>query len=73
MKQVQKLSAITLLTCILSIQAFAGVMDAPIAPPPPPDGEMHYNSSKEHSEGAMNVDPLLQIALNIVQSMLSLF
>jgi hypothetical protein len=71
MKQVQKLSAITILACILSIQAFAGVMDAPIAPPPPSDGDM--KSSRASTGGTLNVDPVLQVALNIVQSMLSMF
>jgi hypothetical protein len=86
MKSLQKLLAVTSLMFILTCSAFAGEMGTGFTSPPPPSssvvGEMGTGSAAtaettmtgEMITGAsVTVDPIHEIALNILQSLLALF
>jgi hypothetical protein len=57
------------LTLVLAFPAFGGHMDTPVMSPPPPPppvtGEMGFPG--------ISTDPVMEIALSLVQSVLALF
>lgn len=82
MKQFQLLLSAAVLTFALSLSAFAGDIHAGIVASPPPNrqqtvaGDIHagVTSTKGMSESEMTaLDPMTEIALGLLQSMLSLF
>jgi hypothetical protein len=83
MKSLKKVCAAVLLTLILSLSALAGDMSCGItAPPPPPQsqsattGDMPAGiASTDGAAGdeAMAFNPVTEIALNLIQSLLALF
>jgi hypothetical protein len=70
MKNSKSLCAAVVLTLVLTLPVFAGEMTTMIADPPPPptatEGQMQTGDSEA-------VDPVAQLALNVLQSVLSLF
>ena len=68
MKNLRQLCVAFLLTLTLTLSAFAGQIDTTFAPPPAPSvaGQIDTTSSDA-------VDPVMQMALNVLQSVLSLF
>jgi hypothetical protein len=83
MKKLQHLSAVVVLTLLLSISTFAGDgiiltwrTDPP--PPPPPASAMTTNNEVEaegviHTGRSESVDPVTEVALGLLQSVLALF
>jgi len=78
MKTLRQLCAAFVLTLMLALSAFAGEMEAGIAPPPPPQqatmqGEIHTGSAGQIETGVAITDSVAQAALNLLESVLSLF
>lgn len=73
MKQPQRTFAVTLLICLLSLNAFAGVMDAPVDPPPPQDTVELTKAATQQPSESITLDPEIQVVLNIVMNLLSMF
>jgi hypothetical protein len=77
MKQLRQLCAAGALTLALALSAFAGDIDTPgiTAPPPPPSqsvtGEIQTPGVTSSSDIA--ADSVLEIALDLMQGVLSLF
>ena len=67
--------AVGALILALAIPTYAGEIHTPIAPPPPPEaGEMDAGAAATGDMGCPGVsDSVTEIALSIVQDMLSLF
>lgn len=89
MRNLKKLCAACVLTCILALPTFAGNMETgDVTPPPPPppdsqaattggtsttlDGQMDTTVTGEMSTGVAATSPVTDLALNLVQSLLSL-
>lgn len=68
MKNMRLLCAAVMLTLVLASQTFAGQMETLIVSPPPPSsaGQMQTGTSEA-------IDPVTQIALSLLQSVMSLF
>ncbi|HEX8494153.1 MAG TPA: hypothetical protein VF658_15000 [Pyrinomonadaceae bacterium] len=71
MKKVRQFCAAVVLTLSFAISAYAGQMTTWATEPPPPpstttEGQMDTGSSDA-------VDPVTQVALNLLQSVMSLF
>lgn len=85
MKTLRKILAATVLTCVLSIAAMAGDMGTGFTETPPPasvTGDMGTGRSAtaettvtgDMGTGAsVTVDPITEIALSLLQSLLALF
>jgi hypothetical protein len=76
MKNLRQLCVTFVLTVTLSLPAFAGQMDTTFASPPAPstEGQMDTTVAGQMGTGSSEaVDPVMQMALNLVQSVLSLF
>jgi hypothetical protein len=69
MKNIQQLCGTVVLICVLTLSAFAGQIQTGIIDPPPSttaDGQIQTGSSE-------TLDLNTQIALNLLQSVMSLF
>ncbi len=76
MKNLRQLCAASVLTVTLSLPAFAGQMDTTFASPPAPStaGQMDTTVAGQiHTLSSETIDPVMQIALNVLQSVMSLF
>jgi hypothetical protein len=89
MRNLKKLCATCVLTLVLTLPAFAGDMLAGATappPPPPPDsssatgdmgtgitGDMETGVTGDMSAGVTATDPATEVALSLMQSLLSLF
>lgn len=79
MKTLRRLCAAFVLTLALTLSAFGGQIETGVttAPPPPPDtaatGQIETGITGEISSGVTATDPVTEIALNLLQSLLSLF
>ena len=78
MRTLRQLSIALLLALVVSASAFAGIIDGPPAPAPPPEppsatatGIIGAPPSAEAVTPA--TDPVVDVALNLLQSVLSLF
>jgi hypothetical protein len=83
MKTLRQLCVAAVFTFALAIPAFAGQIETTVAPPPPPpaqastaDGQIETTvagQSETDSSEATAIDSATEIALNLLQSVLSLF
>lgn len=78
MKQLKLFLASTLLTLALAVSAFAGNMPCGVTDPPsPPATAVASDTETTSSSGTVSettaIDPVMEIALNLIQSVLSLF
>jgi hypothetical protein len=80
MKSVRQFCAVGLLTCVLSLPVVAGQIGTGVVDPPPPpssttEGQIGtgVGVTGQITESNEAVDPVTQMALNLVQSVLSLF
>ncbi len=78
MRKLRQLSMAVLLALMLGVPAFAGIIDGPPAPaPPPPASAMAMGIVDTPPSDALPVtpatDPLVDVALNLLQGALSLF
>lgn len=79
MKNLQQLCAAFVLTLTLVLSAFAGEMSTGIATPSPftsqatAQGEMSTTVAGQIDTGVASADSAAEIALNLLQSVLSLF
>jgi hypothetical protein len=75
MRKLRQLSMAVVLTLMLGTYALAGIIDTPPAPGPPPAAAMDGIDTPPSGEqlGAPATDPVVDIALNLLQGALSLF
>jgi hypothetical protein len=81
MKKLQQLFGAILLTLLLSMSVFAGdgiITTMKTDPPPPPSSVMATNNGGEaegiiHTGRVTSVDPLTDVVLNLLPSVLALF
>jgi hypothetical protein len=81
MKHLRQFCASAVLTLALSLSAFAGTIDCGSVPPPPPqettlagDIECGFMTTNETSSTETTfVDPMTELTLNILQSVMVLF
>jgi Spy/CpxP family protein refolding chaperone len=76
MKKLKSLCGAVVLTLLLALPVFAGQMTTTVADPPPPtaDGQMTTTIAGQMQTGSSEaVDPVTQVALSLLQSVLSLF
>ena len=81
MKTLRQLFVASVVTFVLTMPAFAGQMDTTVAPPQPAQsataqGEMQTTVTGQEEAGsseATAADSATEIALNLLQSVLSLF
>ena len=76
MRKLRQLSMAVVLTLMLGTYALAGIIDTPPVPPgPPPAAAMDGIDTPPSGEqlGAPATDPVVDIALNLLQGALSLF
>lgn len=81
MKNLRRFCAAAVLTFAFAFSAFAGEMDFPVAPPPPPQqattaGEMGFPvaaTSDATSGDAVTVDSLREVALTVLGSVFLAF
>ncbi len=77
MRKLRQLSIAVILTLVLSTYAFAGIIECPPAPQPePPSATTTGITDTPPSEAqlvAAPTDPVVDIALNLLQSVLSAF
>ena len=77
MKTLQRLFVVVVLTFTFAMPAFAGDMDCPIVPPPPPrmaQGDIQIPPTSEATSSETVVsDPMTEIGLSLLQSVLALF
>ena len=76
MRKLQQLSMAVVLTLMLGTYALAGIIDTPPVPPgPPPPAAMESIDTPSSGEqlGAPATDPVVDIALSLLQGALSLF
>ncbi len=79
MRKLRQLSMAVLLALMLGVPAFAGIIDGPPAPapPPPPASAMAMGivdtPPSDPQPATPATDPLVDIALNLLQGALSLF
>lgn len=76
MKRLKQLSMAVVLTLMFALSAFAGDIQIPAPAPPPPGassemapGEIHIGVNSPAAPG----DSVTEVALNILQSLLSVF
>jgi hypothetical protein len=67
MNYLQRALAIVVLALTLTLSAFAGEIQTPIAPPPPP------RVTSEMDCSGVSVDSVTEIALSFIQSVMALF
>ncbi|MGB8508529.1 MAG: hypothetical protein WCD76_08995 [Pyrinomonadaceae bacterium] len=77
MKNLRQLSVAVAFTFALAVPVFAGQIDTPVVPPPSapaaiPQGEIHTTITGQAEETSAT-DSVAQAALNLLQSVLSLF
>jgi hypothetical protein len=77
MKNLRQLSVALAFTFALAIPAFAGEIETTLVPPTAPahitQGEIHTTVTGQAEEATAATDSATQVALNILQSVLSLF
>ena len=74
MTKLRKMSVAAVLALMLAPSAFAGITDTPPAPPPPPATAPDMETAPSAAQpGAPATDPVVEIALDLLQSALSLF
>jgi hypothetical protein len=80
MRKLRQLSIAVLLSLMLGAPAFAGIVDCPPAPAPPPSATATATLTGIVETAPSDVqpvtpatDPLVDVALNLLQSALSLF
>jgi hypothetical protein len=76
MRKLRQLSIAVLLALMLGAPAFGGIVDCPPAPAPPPSSVMATGTTDTPPSDAQPVvatDPVVDIALNLLQGALSLF
>lgn len=78
MKNLRQFCAAVTLIIVLTLPAFAGHMECGTAPPPPPSsltaqGQMQTPVASSEEASGFAVEPVTQIAVNLWQTMLSLF
>ena len=76
MRKLRQLSMAVILTLMLGTYALAGIIDTPPVPPePPPPAAMEAIDTPPSGEQpeATVTDPVVYIALNLLQGALSLF
>lgn len=81
MKKLQQILASLVLTLLFSISAFAGdgiIGTGKTAPPPPPPSSVMAISNEAEDEGVITTwhtatDPVTEIALSLLPSVLALF
>ncbi len=77
MKNLRALCASVVLALALTTPALAGTMHTPVATPPPPapQGDIHTGVTDQENAGdeATASDSVTEIALSLLQSVLSLF
>lgn len=81
MKPLRRLCVALVFALALTNSVFAGEIDTGIAPPPPPrtattNGQIEttvIEQTKTDSSEATTIDSATEIALNLIQSVLSLF
>jgi hypothetical protein len=76
MRKLRQLSMAVVLTLMLGTYALAGIIDTPPVPPePPPAAAMETSDTPPSGEqlGATATDPVVDIALNLLQGALLLF
>jgi hypothetical protein len=77
MKSLQRLFTVVVLTFTFALPAFAGDMDCPIVPPPPPrmvQSEIQVQPTGEAVSGeTLAIDPMTEIGLSVLQTVLALF
>lgn len=78
MRRLQQLSMAVVLTLMLGTYALAGIIECPPAPAPPPEpSSVTATGIIETPPSAQPVaaptDPVVDVALNLMQSVLSLF
>ena len=78
MRRLRQLSMAIVLTLMLGTYALAGIIDCPpqaslAEPPPPATATGIIGTSPSAYPGASATDPVVDIALNLLQSVLSLF
>ena len=77
MRKIRQLIIAVLLALMLGAPAFAGIVDCPPEPPPPPPSAMAMGIVDTPPSDAVPVtpatDPLVDVALNLLQGALSLF
>lgn len=74
MKSLRQLCAALVLALVLELSAFAGEMSTTIAspPPPPPQGNMSTTVACDMTTGIADTDTATEVALNLLQSLLTL-
>jgi len=79
MKTLRQLTASALLMLVLALPAFAGDMQFPVVPAPPPVESAPATGTNPASEGTTpdaetaNLDPLTEISLLMLRGVLALF
>jgi hypothetical protein len=77
MRKLRQLSMAVLLTLVLATCAFAGIIGGGPEPPPEPPSATEPGITNTPPSGAQSVtaptDPVVDIALNLLQGALSLF
>ena len=82
MRTLRRLCAALVLTLVLALSAFAGEIDTMFVPPPPPpqqsmtqatEGEIDTGIAGEIDTTAAITSPVTDTALNLLQSVLSIF
>lgn len=76
MKSLQRLLTVVVLTFTFTLPAFAGDMDCPVVPPPPrtAQNEIQMLPTGEATSGeTLAIDPMAEIGLSLLQSVLALF
>ena len=81
MKTLRRLCTVFVLTLVLALSAFAGDISTTVVsqPSPPPEsqvsttGDMSTGFTGEMTTGAAAMDSTTEVALNLLQSLLSLF
>ena len=73
MRRVQQLCAACVLTLAIALSAFAGNMEAGIVAPPTPQGNMSTTVASNMETGDIDTATAMEVALSLLQSLLSLF
>lgn len=73
MKNLRQLCLAVVLTLVVATHTFAGNMHTTVTDPPPPPPSSEDTEGQMPTGSSEAVDPVTQMALNLVQSMLSLF
>jgi hypothetical protein len=79
MKTLRRLCATLVLILVLALSAFAGDMSTTVVSSPPPteqamtQGDMSTTVAGDMTTGVIAIDPVTEITLSLLQSLLSLF